>query len=260
MLIGGSVKKVQRSSTESCVAAEALRLKNIPIIPSWQWNTRSKNLCGDVTTLDVDAITRVTDDLLLECNAANDRISASEAGELKEDIIAKTFDAARRHLEQNRSPQLLIATCESPTLAQRLAAVADHYFPRAPNQTHQTHDGSHPKHVNTLVTQHTYSSSNQTQSPSNQIVGQSLNSSHQNHNGFQHNPSYQVHSNSHISQASRPMELQAHERRIRIIRNPTERSSGHDPDADTARELHKSMCFRMEQVFIKTWKEMLCFP
>ncbi|RVE44201.1 hypothetical protein evm_011156 [Chilo suppressalis] len=49
---------------------------------------------GDITTLDVDAITNSSDETLLECNPLSERIMAAAGGELKEEMLSRGLDCS----------------------------------------------------------------------------------------------------------------------------------------------------------------------
>lgn len=46
---------------------------------------------GDITTLEVDAITNTTDETLLECNAVSERVMFAAGAGLKEEILTRAL-------------------------------------------------------------------------------------------------------------------------------------------------------------------------
>ncbi|XP_061710608.1 protein GDAP2 homolog [Cydia pomonella] len=177
-----------------------------------QINQRFAIWQGDITSLEVDAITNTTDETLSECNAVSERIMSACGAELKEEIVTRGHECRtgevvvtpgfnlrcrhilhtvspsyspqyhtaaettlhncyqnvlccagslrvrtlalcvvdtprrgfppdlaahtalrtiRRHLEQNKSPQLVVVACACGPDAALLAALAPLYFPRS---------------------------------------------------------------------------------------------------------------------------------
>ncbi|CAH1647299.1 unnamed protein product [Spodoptera littoralis] len=97
-------------------------------------NSRFAIWQGDISSLEVDAITNTTDESLTECNAINERILQVAGPELKEEIITRGYGTIRRHLEAHRSPALVVLWSWCGPDVALWSALAPLYFPRSPRE------------------------------------------------------------------------------------------------------------------------------